>query len=342
MSGVPKEDNSAAACIAYANECRLRGNDHFKAHRFSDAQLEYSNGLNALDPVVVVSRPSSDGGTEAAVKYSPSDVQEATTLHVTLLSNRAQSAMFLSSFEEAVQDCKEGLSRDPTHTKLLFRLALCYARMRDGPAYTATLTQMTHRLEELRGLGTHDALRLEVESALAELHAQVAALREPMWTAAQLLETVACVCVKGSPRPCSMSATRLLKCDPRIAATPYVSPVCLLLGLPFALIRTDYPRGDNQFATYIMIQPDSGFALPMWQQDAGEVILVRKDLQDTTVNHAWDLWDYFNVVLDAWGDADAATKVPCLMTRKAFCDMEPRFNEAHPGVKLDWHFRDDA
>ena len=81
------------------------------------------------------------------------------------------------------------------------------------------------------------------------------------------------------------------------------SPVLALCDIPLILCRV-LPRDprDNQAATYFMIDPDSGLAPPPWQHSIGEIIAFRSDHKPFKSTHFYALWNFFNVVLDEYGD----------------------------------------
>lgn len=74
------------------------------------------------------------------------------------------------------------------------------------------------------------------------------------------------------------------------------------MPLILSRVRPRDPRS-NQAATYFMIEPASGFAAPQWQESVGEVIALRIDGKPFTSAHFYATWDFFSVVLDAYGDA---------------------------------------
>lgn len=67
------------------------------------------------------------------------------------------------------------------------------------------------------------------------------------------------------------------------------------------------PRGqqtDNQHATWLNIDPESGFAPPRWQGGIGSVVVANADgtLLDSETLSA--IVDYVSVILDAFGDGE--------------------------------------
>ena len=111
-------------------------------------------------------------------------------------------------------------------------------------------------------------------------------------------------------------------------------PILSILGLPYALVKVRNVPGSNQFATYLMVEPLTGFAPLSWQDDVGEVLLVNTDGRDTTVKHAQALWGYMYTLMNAYGEEDSGASVRNLLTRESFLK---EVNECEPG--LEWHFQ---
>ncbi|KAJ7792957.1 hypothetical protein B0H14DRAFT_156741 [Mycena olivaceomarginata] len=62
---------------------------------------------------------------------------------------------------------------------------------------------------------------------------------------------------------------------------------------------------DNQRATFLMIDPRSGFAPPEWQQCVGSVTVMRKDGKPLTRQSIETIWMYHDRLLDLFGDDPA-------------------------------------
>ena len=92
-----------------------------------------------------------------------------------------------------------------------------------------------------------------------------------------------------------------------------ISAVSVLLGFPLHVSRVE-PRSklaeridfDNQWATWMMIEPVSGFAPPQWQAHVGPVVVWRPDAdggavssQDMKLFH-----DFLSTALDRYSDGD--------------------------------------
>ncbi|MHB1954496.1 MAG: hypothetical protein ACYCOU_12185 [Sulfobacillus sp.] len=80
-------------------------------------------------------------------------------------------------------------------------------------------------------------------------------------------------------------------------------PIPNACGIPLAVIRTaakgGYDRAalDNQLATYLMAEVDSGFAADEWQQGLGEVIIFRRDGKSLTKDHLISLWEFMSSLM---------------------------------------------
>ncbi|KAG2449509.1 hypothetical protein HYH02_005653 [Chlamydomonas schloesseri] len=91
------------------------------------------------------------------------------------------------------------------------------------------------------------------------------------------------------------------------------SPVAALVGLPLLVFRLDarpslsIPRSatyDNQGVTYMMIEPRTGFAAPVWQQGVGSAVVVRADKKPLPRQHVEAFWEFCTHLLDRFGDGD--------------------------------------
>ncbi|KLO16552.1 hypothetical protein SCHPADRAFT_937749 [Schizopora paradoxa] len=90
----------------------------------------------------------------------------------------------------------------------------------------------------------------------------------------------------------------------------YLSPVSKLIGLPILIYRHlhDHPQDyfhhsmkqqyDNQAATYLMIDPKTGFAPPEWQSGVGRVTVARLDKTPLCKEDLGNLWMYCDHILD--------------------------------------------
>ncbi|KDQ12018.1 hypothetical protein BOTBODRAFT_34876 [Botryobasidium botryosum FD-172 SS1] len=83
-----------------------------------------------------------------------------------------------------------------------------------------------------------------------------------------------------------------------------VSPVSRLIGVPLVIIRhaQESSQHDNQAATYLMIDPESGLAPYSWQQSVGPVTVIREDRRPLSVPALQMIWMYFDLILEHFGD----------------------------------------
>ncbi|KAI9052185.1 hypothetical protein LZ554_003545 [Drepanopeziza brunnea f. sp. 'monogermtubi'] len=99
-------------------------------------------------------------------------------------------------------------------------------------------------------------------------------------------------------------------------------PVTVKFGLPLVMYREmeGLPRGqetDNQHATWLNIDPHSGFAPPYWQGGIGTVVVASADGKPLTVATLSAVTDYVSLILDKFGDGAGA---PTAMYSRAKLD----------------------
>ncbi|KAF8190349.1 hypothetical protein K438DRAFT_1971220 [Mycena galopus ATCC 62051] len=113
-----------------------------------------------------------------------------------------------------------------------------------------------------------------------------------------------------------------------------VCPVSAQVGLPIIMyrhlkedpLRMNPDSGlDNQRATYLMIDPVSGFAPPQWQSCVGSVTVMRKDGKPLTKQAIETIWMYHDHVLDLFGDYGMAPRDT--MTSEGFVDYCAEYKE---------------
>lgn len=92
-----------------------------------------------------------------------------------------------------------------------------------------------------------------------------------------------------------------------------VLPVPGLINIPLVLCRkgtesADRADLDNQIATYLNLDPDSGFAPPTWQSHVGTVLVARKDRKPLLPQHLEGVWMYCDYMLDVFGEGEGAPR----------------------------------
>ncbi|KAJ7640878.1 hypothetical protein DFH06DRAFT_1215498 [Mycena polygramma] len=107
-----------------------------------------------------------------------------------------------------------------------------------------------------------------------------------------------------------------------------VCPVSAKVGLPIVIyrhlkenplsMRRD-PGLDNQKATFLMIDPVSGFAPPEWQMCVGSVTVMRKDGKPLTQESMETIWMYHDHLLDLFGDGTPPTRTMTSDGFKRYC-----------------------
>ncbi|KAJ5046771.1 uncharacterized protein L3040_003998 [Drepanopeziza brunnea f. sp. 'multigermtubi'] len=99
-------------------------------------------------------------------------------------------------------------------------------------------------------------------------------------------------------------------------------PITVKFELPLVMYREmeGLPRGqetDNQHATWLNIDPQSGFAPPHWQGGIGTVVVASADGKPLTVATLSAVTDYVSLILDKFGDGAGA---PTAMYSRAKLD----------------------
>ena len=87
------------------------------------------------------------------------------------------------------------------------------------------------------------------------------------------------------------------------------SPAMALCGLPLIVKQTTPRRRlqepvdyDNQWATWLMIEPMSGLAPPKWQSYVGPVLVYRPNALDLSVDDMVVIHDFLYELMDCYGD----------------------------------------
>jgi hypothetical protein len=124
------------------------------------------------------------------------------------------------------------------------------------------------------------------------------------------------------------------------------SRVVHMCGIPLALMRAKHglqklPRSaelDNQAATYLMIDPATGFAPADWQWNIGEVTVFRRDGKPFTNGHFWVLWDLLSCALEDYGDSVPPAKIRArYFSPTGFRRwLKQRYTDEDDEAKLEW------
>ena len=93
--------------------------------------------------------------------------------------------------------------------------------------------------------------------------------------------------------------------DPIFKTTPV--PISQKIGFPLFVQRPEKksvrgPLADNPHATWLMIDPATGFAPAEWQGGVGNVIVARADGKPLETKTLGAITDYISNILDAFGD----------------------------------------
>lgn len=117
------------------------------------------------------------------------------------------------------------------------------------------------------------------------------------------------------------------------------SPVSNLVNAPLNVTRADWlvkkPRHtspddfDNQWATYFMIDPESGFAPPEWQAFVGPVYIWWNDLSVINKFDVCIFYDYISSLLEQFGDG-----IQPVITPEGFRMAKLQFSKQYPEVNL--------
>ncbi|KAH7111940.1 hypothetical protein B0J13DRAFT_461604, partial [Dactylonectria estremocensis] len=100
---------------------------------------------------------------------------------------------------------------------------------------------------------------------------------------------------------------------------------------------------NNQIATYLNIDADSGFALPKWQSHVGTIVVARKDRKSLLPQHLEGVWICCDRILDLFSEGEGAPRI--LYSRKTFedwwmgyCEEQKQFRPGKRGEEDadDW------
>ncbi|KAM4060882.1 hypothetical protein HRG_014354 [Hirsutella rhossiliensis] len=92
----------------------------------------------------------------------------------------------------------------------------------------------------------------------------------------------------------------------KLSLSDSVPSVPGLIEVPLVLDRTGTQSVneadlDNQIATYLNIDANSGFAPPDWQSQVGTVVVARKDRKPFYPQHLEGVWMFCDHILDLFG-----------------------------------------
>jgi hypothetical protein len=130
--------------------------------------------------------------------------------------------------------------------------------------------------------------------------------------------------------------------------TDPVPDIPRLIELPLVIHRVgtvapDRAYLDNQIATYLNIDAETGFAAMRWQSHVGTVIVARQDKKPLLVHHLEGVWMFCDHILDLFGDGDGPPRR--LYNRAAFerwwkgyCEEQKEYRTGSSGEKDmdDW------
>ncbi|KAJ6436420.1 ER protein BIG1 [Purpureocillium lavendulum] len=128
-----------------------------------------------------------------------------------------------------------------------------------------------------------------------------------------------------------------------------VPPIPGLIGLPLVLHRVGTESVnradlDNQIATYLNVDADSGYAPPEWQSHVGTVVVARKDRRPLLPQHLEGIWMFCDHILDLFGDGEGPPR--WLYSRQGFekwwrdyCEEQKHLRPGDGGERDpdDWH-----
>ncbi|KAJ7146373.1 hypothetical protein C8R44DRAFT_864143 [Mycena epipterygia] len=105
----------------------------------------------------------------------------------------------------------------------------------------------------------------------------------------------------------TFNATTIAGDDPIFNLDPL--PVSVHLGCPLVMRQTGTTSTnqadlDCQIATYLAIDPSSGFAPEEWQSRVGSVIVARRDKKPLSMQHLEGFWMYNDAILEAFQDGE--------------------------------------
>ncbi|KAI5855532.1 hypothetical protein GGS23DRAFT_443307 [Durotheca rogersii] len=127
-----------------------------------------------------------------------------------------------------------------------------------------------------------------------------------------------------------------------------VPPVPGRIEIPLVLHRVgtqsvNQASLDNQIATYLNIDSESGFAPPAWQSRVGTVLVARKDGKPLLPHHLEGVWMYCDRILDVFGEGGGPptrfyTRQAFEKWWKGYCEEQKQFRKGTGGEEDpdDW------
>lgn len=82
------------------------------------------------------------------------------------------------------------------------------------------------------------------------------------------------------------------------------APALALCDCPLVVKMVGERSGDNQWATWMMIDPVSGFAPPMWQTNVGQTLVYRPGGKDLGRDDMCSINEFLGDLLDHYGEKD--------------------------------------
>jgi hypothetical protein len=127
-----------------------------------------------------------------------------------------------------------------------------------------------------------------------------------------------------------------------------VAPIPALIEVPLVLHRVGTESVnqvdlDNQIATYLNIDANSGYAPPEWQSHVGTILVARKDRKPFPPQHLEGVWMFCDHILDLFGEGEGPPR--WLYSRQAFeewwaeyCEEQKRLRAGKGGERDpdDW------
>lgn len=123
---------------------------------------------------------------------------------------------------------------------------------------------------------------------------------------------ISCV-IMTSPMDCKQV---FLKADDPVFDSSTPSPAMWKCDIPLCLQQIE-PGFNNQWCTYLMIEPVSGMAPYPWC-DLGKVLLCRRDRMPITPEHVHQLGDFICDIVNSFGGEDDSNIHKYRMTKEAF------------------------